>query len=277
MSFSIDGADAVAHDRFRGVEGSFDWTVEGCRGAVETGLRLQVNSTMSTETVSELPRLARLVAALGASLWSVFFLVPVGRGSLEQALSVTATEDVLAFLHDVAEWMPLKTTEAPAFRRVAVERGRGVVTHHPGPLYRELRQELDAVWPETDRRAVPGNAGRPPGTGPRRSPLAVGDGRGVVFVSCVGDVQPSGFLPLVAGNVRHSPLTEIYPGSSLLQSLRDPMARAGRCGRCEMTELCGGSRAQAFARLGDPLGEDPTCGFVPPAAAVVRGQPLRTA
>jgi radical SAM protein with 4Fe4S-binding SPASM domain len=99
----------------------------------------------------------------------------------------------------------------------------------------------------------------------RRRPLAVGDGRGVVFVSYVGEVAPSGFLPSVVGNVREQPLTSIYATAPLLAALRDPTRLRGRCGRCAFRDTCGGSRAQAFARLGDALAEDPTCAFEPDA------------
>lgn len=265
VSFSLDGGAPAAHDAFRRVPGSFAWTLAACRAAQAVGLRLQVNTTVSRETVPELPAICRLVAELGANLWSVFFLVPVGRGRSLGALSASETEDVLAFLAEAALLVPLKTTEAPQFRRLLLHQeqtDRMPVAH--GPLYRDLHRGLEALpsapcAPETTRAP---SARR--GT-PRRSPLAVGDGRGVVFVSHRGDVCPSGFLPLVAGNVRDAPLSAVYARSPLLQSLRDPGALSGRCGRCELREACGGSRAQAYGRSGDPLGEDPTCAYEPAA------------
>ena len=281
VSFSIDAASPEAHDAFRRVEGSFDWTVAACRAAASAGLRLQVNTTVSAETVAALPEVLRLVTELGASLWSVFFLVPTGRGTSLRALSAAETEDVLAFLAEAAGILPLKTTEAPAYRRVLLARGSGAwPPDTAGPLYAELHRRLDLLAPSLAKAPRPvahpaggpeaahehgggGRRARLPGVA-RRSPLAVGDGRGVVFVSHRGEVSPSGFLPLVAGNVRERPLTEIYRRSPLLRALRDPSRLGGRCGRCELAEVCGGSRAQAYARAGDPLGEDPTCPYDPP-------------
>lgn len=265
VSFSLDGGGPCSHDAVRGVAGSFAWTLAGCRAAQAVGMRIQVNTTVSTETVSELPMICRLVTELGANLWSVFFLVPAGRARSLRALSADETEDVLHFLADVGTAVPLKTTEAPQFRRILLQRARqstsGATVADPGPLYVDLRRRLEACWPEAPpRRAA---AARTTPTFPWRSPLAVGDGRGVVFVSHCGDVSPSGFLPLVAGNVRTAPVTEIYAGSDLFRRLRDPAALSGRCGRCEFGGICGGSRAQAFAASGDPLGEDPTCAYVP--------------
>lgn len=259
VSFSLDGPDAPSHDAFRKVAGSFAWTLAGCRAARAAGLRLQVNTTVSAATVRGLPALCRLVDDLGADLWSVFFLVPVGRGRDLGALSAAETEDVLAFLADAAGRVPLKTTEAPAFRRLLDERAGAGTAAAPGPLYDALSAGLEEAFATSAAPARP--------SPPRRPPLAVGDGRGVVFVSCHGEVQPSGFLPLVAGNVRNAPLTEIYARSSLLRAIRDPGALRGRCGDCSFRDACGGSRAQAFARSGDPLGEDPTCTFDPVGAA----------
>lgn len=270
VSLSIDGAERATHDAFRRVEGSFEWTLMASRAATEAGLRLQVNTTVSSETVHELPGIARLVRDLGAVMWSVFFVVPVGRGQALEPLDATATEDVLHFLHDLAPFVPLKTTEAPAYRRVVLQAAQGPTSWVPGRLYGELRDQLAVSWPEA-------HAGRPADApdhpaGPRRAPLSVGDGRGVVFVSHRGDVQPSGFLPLVAGNIRSAPLTRVYTDSPLLQSLRDPARLAGRCGRCQFADVCGGSRSQAYGRSGDPLAEDDSCPYEPeftPGAATV--------
>ena len=97
----------------------------------------------------------------------------------------------------------------------------------------------------------------------RRAPLAVGDGSGVVFVSHIGEVYPSGFLPLTVGNVRDRPLSEIYRSSAVLRALRDRDRLGGRCGRCEFRQVCGGSRSQAYAATGDPMAEDPNCPYIP--------------
>lgn len=263
VSFSLDGATPGGHDGFRRVTGSFAWTVAGCRAAREAGLRLQVNSTVCVETLLELPGLLRLVHDLGVNLWSVFFLVPVGRGRLLSPLSATETEDVLAFLSEVSRLVPLKTTEAPAYRRIVQETSAGRPPR-TGELYQRLWRQMRELWPEGAARVA--SAG-PHSDAARRAPLAVGDGRGVVFVSRTGVVQPSGFLPLAAGSVRETPLTTIYRESPLLRSLRDPSSLRGRCGACGYAETCGGSRALAFAHSGDPLGADPSCRYDPAGSA----------
>jgi radical SAM protein len=260
VSFSLDGAAADVHDAFRRVPGSFDLTVEACRAARRVGLRLQVNSTVTAATVEELPEMARLVGELGAGLWSVFFLVPTGRGRRLGALDAEGTEDALHLLADASEVLSLKTTEAPQFRRVLHQRAAGAGVDR-GALYRRLQPRLEASLARRRDEHPRGHA--PAGHGSRRAPLAVGDGRGVVFVSHTGQVFPSGLLPLAVGNVREAPLTEIYRTAPLLRALRDGDRLGGRCGRCEFRRVCGGSRSQAFAATGDPLAEDPTCSYQP--------------
>ena len=94
-------------------------------------------------------------------------------------------------------------------------------------------------------------------------PVAPGvtDGNGFCFVSHVGDVQPSGFLPKTAGNVRTHPASFWYRTSELFTSLRNPSLLGEPCGSCTFATICGGSRARSWAYDGDPLGGDPTCAF----------------
>jgi radical SAM protein with 4Fe4S-binding SPASM domain len=224
VSLSLDGATAATHDAFRGISGVFDQTLEAARTVRELGFRLQVNTTVCTGNVDELPAILERVVDLGAGLWSVFFLVPTGRGEQLTPLDADAVERVLHWLVDVADVVPIKTTEAPHYRRVVMQR-------------------------------MPDRQSRPP--------LDVNAGKGFVFVDHRGDVYPSGFLPLVVGSVRDRPLSEIYRTAPLLQALRDPAHFTGRCGRCEFRAVCGGSRSHAYAVSGDPLGDDPTCVYEP--------------
>jgi AdoMet-dependent heme synthase len=261
VSISLDGAQAATHDEFRGVPGVFDDTLVALDAVRATGLRLQVNTTVTAGNVHELPRILRRVLDAGVALWSVFFLVPTGRGLSLDPLSAQDEEDVLHWLHEVSDLVPVKATEAAHHRRVAVQRA-GVddldAAFPPGPLRERLRAGTAA--------ALAGGSfpRRPP-----RPPMDVGSGRGFAFVDHVGDVYPSGFLPLVAGSVRDSSFPEVYRTSAVLRSLRDPALLRGRCGRCEFRAVCGGSRSQAFARTGDLLAEDPSCGWVPGVPAGV--------
>jgi len=254
VSVSLDGATAVTHDAFRGIDGVFADTVDAMAAVRDAGLRLQINTTVTADTVREMPDVLRIVLDAGASLWSVFSLVPTGRGSHLRQLPPGDQEDVLQWLHDVADLVPVKTTEAAHFRRVAVQRATmGASSPAPGSL-----------WSWLDQRTRQVLSGIEPPRRPRRPPMDVGSGRGFVFIDHVGDVYPSGFLPLRAGSVRDQPLDVVYRTSPLLMRLRDSSALTGRCGRCEFRSVCGGSRSQAYAASGDLMGEDPTCVWDPP-------------
>ncbi|MCR6689417.1 TIGR04053 family radical SAM/SPASM domain-containing protein [Cellulomonas sp.] len=257
MSLSLDGATAQVHDGFRRVPGTFERTVEAWAVARELGMKVQVNSTMSARTVHELPDLAALVRAQGAMTWSAFMLVPMGRGVDLGVLSAQQAEDVMNYLYDLGPYVPVKTTEGHHFRRVSLQRTvlaeRGVdhvAALGLGDLYRELTERTAAFgWGEPVRT--------------RRPPVNVNAGYGFVFVSHVGTVHPSGFLPVSAGDVRVTPLPEIYRTSELFTGLRDATRLQGRCGRCEFARVCGGSRSRGYAASGDPHGEDPLCGYEP--------------
>jgi radical SAM protein with 4Fe4S-binding SPASM domain len=67
----------------------------------------------------------------------------------------------------------------------------------------------------------------------------------------------------VAGNVRQVHVVEIYREAEVFRKVRQTSAFKGRCGRCEFREICGGSRARAYAAYGDYLAEDPACSYQP--------------
>jgi radical SAM protein len=235
MALSIDGGTPTTHDEFRQEQGSFEQTIRAARATRAADLPLQINTTVCAETVDELPAIRDLVEDLGAVLWSVFFLVPIGRGRVLDPISPERAESVMEWLSDVAESAPfgVKTTEAPHYRRVAIERGQGS---------------------EISERPQPDGIGRR---------MGVTAGNGFAFISHVGDIYPSGFLPQAAGNVREKSIVDVYRDSELFRSLRDPDALHGKCGVCEYRHVCGGSRSRAFAYTQEPLASDPLCAYVP--------------
>ncbi|MER7762201.1 TIGR04053 family radical SAM/SPASM domain-containing protein [Streptomyces sp. NPDC097619] len=255
VSLSLDGSTAERHDAFRGVPGVYEWTLEGWRAARELGLKVQVNTTVTRHSLDDLADVAAVVRREGALLWSGFLLVPTGRGERLDGLTPEETEDALHFLYDCGAVFATKTTEGHHFRRVALQRAvldaRG---ERPelGPLYARLSERAAELGLfEGERRAV------------RRPPMDVSSGRGFVFVSHTGEVHPSGFLPLSAGNVRESELMDLYRGSELFTALRDPSRLGGKCGRCEFRTVCGGSRSRAYGVSRDVLAADPYCAYRP--------------
>jgi len=258
LAVSMDGASPATHDAFRGMSGSFARTLDAVRWANEAGLPVQINTTFSRRNIGEIDAIVALIESPQITLWSVFFLVPTGRGKLNDLLSADEFEEVFAELHKLSKTasFDIKTTEAQHYRRFllqqrAAERRTGTATEGPEKL------------PDTIGRA----------------PRGLNDGKGFVFVSHTGEVFPSGFLPASAGNIRNQPLAKIYRESPLFQSLRDPATLEGKCGACEFKQICGGSRARSYALTGNPFGEEPCCsyipkGYIPPVPGVKRASTL---
>ena len=239
VAVSLDGPDAATHDAFRGVRGSYGWTMRIIDAVRELELPLQVNTTISRLTLPHFPAMVERVSELPIVLWAVFFLIQTGRGAALEQIDAQECERVLERLHDLSATVPfgIKTTEAPHYHRV-------------------IRQH--AVDPP---RATPaGFVGRP---GAIRAPRSVTDGNGFVFVDHLGAICPSGFLPMPCGNVRHDSLVRTYREHELFVRLRDVRALLGKCGRCEFAGVCGGSRARARAATGSPFASDPLCAYEP--------------
>jgi radical SAM protein len=245
IALSLDGADAPTHDQLRQQPGSFEWTVRGARAAVDRGIPIQINTTVTRRNLPQLEAIVATVTGLSPVMWSVFFLVTVGRAQAADQLSSGEYERVFAFLYDLSSRVPfaVRTTAAPHYRRFVLQRER------------ERRRAGHAA-------AIPLRLAGMTGSVPRPH-RGVTDGNGLVFISHTGDVYPSGFLPIRIGNVRQAPLAELYRTAPLLRQLRDPEALEGKCGRCEFRYVCGGSRARAFASTGNPLAEEPLCIYEP--------------
>jgi radical SAM protein len=270
ISLSVDGSTADHHDDFRRVSGSFRWTGDAWRDARTMGLKVQINTTVTRYNLHDLPNIFRLVQEMGAMTWSLFFLVPTGRGRQEDEISPAEYEAVMYFLYDVSKYISAKTTEGHHYKRVVLQRAileeKGVpledylprladTTLHP--VYHELKAGLERVVRQAGLQ--------PRQDGIQRTPMHINAGNGFVFVSRRGDVFPSGFLPLSAGNVRQCSLVEIYRHAPLFRDLRDSGKYGGRCGLCEFVRVCGGSRSRAYAVTGDPLAEEPFCTYEPGA------------
>jgi len=235
LAISIDGPDAETHDAFRGVAGSFANAERILAAARGLGLRTQINTTVHLGSIQRLHEMADLVAELGSVLWSVFYVVPTGRAEASMLPSAQAVEESLYELVEIAERAPfaLKTTAAPHYRRVLAEHQKTVGSRPAHGVMGKLGERVN-------------------------------DGRGFLFVSHRGEVFPSGFLPISCGNVRQVDPIDVYREHPLFRGLRDSERLTGKCGACAYRNLCGGSRARAYALNGSPYASDSLCAYVPP-------------
>jgi MoaA/NifB/PqqE/SkfB family radical SAM enzyme len=85
---SLDGPQHQHDDWHRQREGLWPKTIAGIRNAVELGFDVRVNSVATTRNVGEIAGLMPLVMQLGAATFSVFYMIPVGRGAQHQDLMV---------------------------------------------------------------------------------------------------------------------------------------------------------------------------------------------
>ncbi len=249
VAVSLDGPTPETHDAFRGVRGSYAWTLRIIESTIALGLPLQINSTICKRTLSSLEAMAVHMRELPLTLWALFFLIQTGRGAGLEQISADECERVLNFLYDLSLTSPfgIKTTEAPHYQRIIWQReGEWMQQKPPAPGVQRTRQ--------------------------LRAPRSVNDGNGFVFVDHVGNICPSGFLPARRGNVRTQDLGDVYRTDEMFQHLRDDNALAGKCGRCRFRAICGGSRSRAFAATGAVMASDPLCVYEPgPAREAVVG------
>ncbi|MEW2131104.1 radical SAM protein [Streptomyces sp. NPDC005435] len=252
LVLGLDGATPELHDAVRDLPGAYRRTLDTWDTARALGVKVRIDTAVTRRNLRGLPDIVRLAHRRGAALWSACFPVPTLPERGVRALTAGEVEDVLHFVYDAGLAVPVKTTGAHHFRRVALQRrilaDRGedhAAILRLGPLYRELR----------DR--VPRARTRPP------LDADADTGRGFVHVSPTGTVHPGGCLPLDAGNVRRAPLTSLYRTSPLFTGLRAAGMLGGRCGACEFRRVCGGSRSRAYGVTGDPYAEEPWCAYQP--------------
>jgi radical SAM protein len=244
IALSLDAPRPDIHDHFRQVPGSWQRTLDILHRAQEVGLSVQVNTTVSKHNVDILHEMIPFIQEVNAVQWSVFFLVPTGRAQLENMISPEQHEKVFNWLYDLSQSAPfdIKSTAAPMYRRVAIQRKRAEASGTPVTFQGAGFQYADGL---------------------NRPTKGVNDGNGFLFISHIGEIQPSGFLPITAGDVRTDDIVDVYRHSKLFTDLRSPDKIKGRCGICEYRDVCGGQRGRAYGVTGDYLETDPACSYIP--------------
>lgn len=245
IALSLDAPRPEVHDRFRQIEGSWERTMRILRNAQAVGLSAQVNTTVTVQNAHLLPEMVPFIQEVGAVQWSVFFLVPTGRAQAPWMVSAEEHERIFHWLYDLSKNAPfdIKATAAPMYRRVAIERRKA-----------EVGEEEPVTFQ---------GAGFQYADGLHRPRRGVNDGNGFLFISHKGEIMPSGFLPISAGNIRVDDVVDVYRNHPLFQDLRDPARLKGKCGICEYRDVCGGQRGRAYGVTGDYLESDPACAYEP--------------
>jgi len=246
IALSLDAPTAAVHDAFRQVPGSWERTMNILRNAQAAGISAQVNTTVSAFNVNLLADMVPFIQEVNAVQWSVFFLVPTGRAQIGWMISPEEHERLFNWLFDLSKTasFDIKATAAPMYRRVAIQRRKAEGDGGPVTFQGAGFQYADGL---------------------HRPTKGVNDGNGFLFISHIGEIQPSGFLPITAGNVRTDDVIDIYRNSPLFKDLRNPDKIKGKCGICEFRDVCGGQRGRAYGITGDYLESDPACAYEPMA------------
>ena len=233
LSLSLDSLDPDVHDRFRGVQGAWDNTVEGSEVLRCAGLPFIIQTTIGDHNADEILEIARMAHRLGARVFNLYFLVPAGRGAFISDITPQKYEETLqrliAMQKEFAGAMLVNAKCAPHFQRVLYER--------------------DPSSPFL--KAFAGGAGGCPA------------GTHYVGIRPNGDVTPCPYLPVYGGNLREKSFREIWEASEVFQRIRARKTLGGRCGACEFAGVCGGCRARAYGSTGDYMAEDPWCVYEP--------------
>ncbi|HVS33064.1 MAG TPA: TIGR04053 family radical SAM/SPASM domain-containing protein [Thermoanaerobaculia bacterium] len=266
LAISLDHFERETHDDFRRVPGSFDITIRAIEAARDAGIPVQINSTVSKRTAADMPRLAQLLAQYAnIVMWSVFFLVPTGRAKSADMIDATEVETLFGDLYAISKRVPfnIRTTEAMHYRRFVLQQ---MMAEKGKSTDEMIDPRTGLIDPSTLFMGHMPLGVQPQSGAITRAPKGVNEAKGFVFISHIGDVFPSGFLPLKAGNVKKESLVDIYRQSDLFLKLRDSANLKGKCGVCEFRELCGGSRSRAWSMTGDAFESDPICTYQPAMA-----------
>ena len=283
VAISLDGADALTHDTFRGIPGAFDAALTGFGNLKDLGISVQINTTVARHNAHQLPQVLALAKSLGADGLHTFLLVPVGCGvdiAAEQMVPPEEYERMLNWFYDqsLEGGIELKATCAPHYFRVV--RQRRAAEHHSALA--AVQTALSAIEASpgigpTDM-TMPGSTGielKPNGIGkavghPGKHPSDMNAmtkgclaGTAVCFISHQGEVYPCGYLPALAGDLKKQSFADIWENSVVFNQLRDVNNLKGKCGCCEFRNICMGCRARAYAATGNYLDEEPFCVYQP--------------
>lgn len=238
VSISIDGATTRTHDEFRGMPGAFEGALNGIEIFKNTGIGIQINTTITKRNIKEIPDIFEFAKNIGSDALHIFMLVPTGRGKEieEDEIPPEEYEEILNWFYEKQKSSPiqLKATCAPHYFRIALQRAQ---KEGENPPFKN----------EGYNAMTRGCLG----------------GTGFCFVSSKGEVHPCGYLPALAGNIRNEKFEEIWNYSKVFNDLRDVTKLKGKCGICEYKNICGGCRARAYAGTGDYMDEEPYCIYNP--------------
>ena len=228
---SLDAVDPVNHDKFRGMDGAWEGTMNGVEALKRANLDFLVQTSVTQWNYHEVPQIVDFAYELGAKVFNLYFLVRTGRGKTVMDITPTQYENMLSTL----------------FELQAKYRGKMLVAAKCAPHYKRVIYEQQSDSPFLQAY--------PSGTCPC----------GIYYcrITPEGDLTPCPYMPVSVGNLKTESFATLWNQSKVFQELRDRKLLEGKCGVCEFRDVCGGCRARAYALTNNYLAEDPSCEYQP--------------
>lgn len=228
---SLDAVDPVNHDKFRGMDGAWEGTMNGVKALKRANLDFLVQTSVTRWNYDEVPQIVDFAYELGAKVFNLYFLVRTGRGKTVMDITPVQYERMLSTL----------------FELQAKYRGKMLVAAKCAPHYKRVIYEQQSDSPFLQAY--------PSGTCPC----------GIYYcrITPEGDLTPCPYMPVSVGNLKEESFATLWNKSKVFQELRDRKLLEGKCGACEFRDVCGGCRARAYALTDNYLAEDPACDYQP--------------
>jgi len=222
INISLDSTTPQKHDSFRGKKGAYEAAEKGIKIAVKTGLNCRIVSALGKFNYQEVNELIIKAVETGCSAISLGRIFPISRALLNSS-ELLNTNEVVRVLKEAYKFLLLLY---PFF---------DVYIQEPIDLY--LSQQL------LRQKFI--NSG------------GCSACRYSIEIKTNGDIWPCPFLPIKIGNIYKNSIEDILK-NSIAKSIINRNFK-GKCGVCNLKQICGGCRAWALFKKGDPIETDPYC------------------
>ena len=245
VGISLDGMGPV-NDKFRGVDGAFERTVQGIRNCQAAGVRVGLRLTLTGQNVQDLSSLFDFFDAEGIERACFYHLVPSGRGGDMSGERLTSAQSRAALDIIQAKTKQYKDEGKQTDILTVDNHVDGVYTYLK--LLKEDPERAQDVW-----KLLTWNGG-----GLNSSGIGIG------CIDYDGFVHANQFWGHYSmGSIHEKNFSEIWSNMEdpLLKGLRNRRANVkGRCRLCKFFDACGGSlRVRADLHFGDTWAPDPGC------------------